>query len=228
MRIRTHSPAFVLAGLVTLVVLLSAGATTSHALQLGGHDAPEWIRRLETPERLAGLKIDDVLSRLELKPGMVIADIGAGSGVFSTLFAKAVGPSGKVYTVDIDEALLTHINQLAKEQNVSNVRTVLGKFDDPSIPAKDVDMAFIHDVLHHIEHRDAYLKKLASYIKPNGMVTIIDMDPSDPKSPHHDDPTLLVSRADADKWMAAAGFHPAKVNSDLFPGTKYFVIYQKH
>ena len=224
MRIRTHFPAFVLAALL----LLSVGAPTSHALQLGSREAPDWIERLERQDRVSGLKVDEILSRLQLKPGMVVADIGAGSGIFSTRFAKAVGSSGKVYAVDIEEGLLDHINQLAKQQNVSNIRTVLGKFDDPSIPAKDVDMAFIHDVLHHIEHREAYLKALATYIKPGGMLTIIDMDPSDPNTAHKDDPTLLVSRADADKWMAAAGFHPAKVHSDLFPGTKYFVIYQKH
>lgn len=224
MRIRTYLPAFVLAGLLWL----SAGAPTSYALQLGSREAPDWIDRLERPDRLAGLKVEEILTRLQLKPGMVIADIGAGSGIFSTRFGKAVGPSGKVYSVDIEEGLLDHINQLAKQQNLSNIRTVLGKFDDPSIPAKDVDMAFIHDVLHHIEHREAYLKALSTYIKPGGMVTIIDMDPSDPKTAHAGDASLLVSRADADKWMAAIGFHPAKVNSDLFPGTKYFVVYQKH
>ena len=224
MRIRTYLPAFLLAGLL----MFSAGAATSHALQLGGREAPDWIERLERPDRLAGLKVEEILSRLQLKPGMVIADIGAGSGIFSTRFGKSVGPSGKVYAVDIEQGLLDHINQEARQESLSNIRTVLGKFEDPSIPAKDVDMAFIHDVLHHIEHREAYLKALAAYIKPNGMVTIIDMDPSDPNTAHKGEPTLLVSRADADKWMAALGFHPAKVHSDLFPGAKYFVVYQKH
>lgn len=222
MRIRTSLLAFVLSALL----LASAGAATARA-QLGNHDAPEWIRRLETPERLAGLKADQVMARLQLKPGMTIAEIGAGSGVFTPRFGKAVGPSGKVYAEDIDQALLDHINERAKQDGLSNIRTVLGKYDDPALPAKDVDMAFIHDVLHHIEHRQAYLKTLATYIKPGGMVTIIDMDPNDPNSPHHNDPTLQVSREEGDKWMAEAGFRPAKVNSDLFPGTKWFVIYQR-
>ena len=222
MRIRTYLLVFLLAGM-----LLSAGATPSHTLQLGSREAPDWIDRLERPDRLAGLKVEEVVQRLALKPGMVIADIGAGSGVFISPFAKAVGSSGKVYAVDIDQGLLDHINQRARQESLSNVRTVLGKFEDPSIPAKDVDMAFIHDVLHHIENRETYLKALAAYIKPGGMLTIIDMDPSDPNTAHKGNPTLLVSRADADKWMASIGFHPAKVNSDLFPGTKWFVVYQK-
>ena len=88
-------------------------------------------------------------------------------------------------------------------------------------------MAFIHDVLHHIEQREAYLKALATYIKPNGMVTIIEMDRNDPNTAHKDEPNMLLSRAEVDKWMASLGFQPAKEHNDLFPGTKWFVIYQK-
>jgi len=221
---RTYLSVFLLVSLLAL----SVGATDSLALQLGGREAPDWIQRLERPDRLAGLKIEQIVSRLQLKPGMVIADIGAGSGIFSRPMAKAVAPSGKVYSVDIDQGLLDHINQRAKQENIANIRTVLGKFADPAIPAKDVDMAFIHDVLHHIEQRETYLKALATYIKPNGMVTIIEMDRNDPNTAHREEPNMLVSRADADKWMASLGFHPAKEHNDLFPGTKWFVIYQKH
>ena len=221
---RTYLSVFLLVSLLAL----SVGATDSLALQLGGREAPDWIQRLERPDRLAGLKVEEIVKRLQLKPGMVIADIGAGSGIFSRPMAKAVAPSGKVYSVDIDQGLLDHINQRAKQENIANIRTVLGKFADPAIPAKDVDMAFIHDVLHHIEQRETYLKALATYIKPNGMVTIIEMDRNDPNTAHREEPNMLVSRADADKWMASLGFHPAKEHNDLFPGTKWFVIYQKH
>ena len=221
---RTYLSVFLLVSLLAL----SVGATDSLALQLGGREAPDWIQRLERPDRLAGLKIEEIVKRLQLKPGMVIADIGAGSGIFSRPMAKAVAPSGKVYSVDIDQGLLDHINQRAKQENIANIRTVLGKFADPAIPAKDVDMAFIHDVLHHIEQRETYLKALATYIKPNGMVTIIEMDRNDPNTAHREEPNMLVSRADVDTWMASLGFHPAKEHNDLFPGTKWFVIYQKH
>lgn len=214
--------------LLVCLFVFSLGANVSPAFQLGGREAPDWIQRLERPDRLAGLKIEEVVKRLALKPGMVIADIGAGSGVFSRPLAKAVAPSGKVYAVDIDQGLLDHINQRARQDNVSNIRTVLGKFEDPAIPAKDVDMAFFHDVFHHIEKRQEYLKALATYIKPNGMMAMIEMDRNDPNTAHREEPNMLVSRADVDKWMAALGFHPAKEHNDLFPGTKWFVIYQRH
>ena len=89
-------------------------------------------------------------------------------------------------------------------------------------------MAFFHDVFHHIEKRQAYLKALAGYIKPNGMVAMVEMDDKDPKGPHREQPEMLVSRANVDKWMAEIGFHPVKEHNDLFPGTKWIVIYQRH
>ena len=224
MSLRNSCHSFLLVSLLVLWV----GATAASALQLGSRDAKEWIDRLERPDRIAGLKVPEIVSRLGLKPGMVIADIGAGTGVFSRPLAKAVAPSGKVYSVDIDPGLLDYINQRAKQENIANIRTVQGKFEDPAIPAKDVDMAFFHDVFHHIEKRQVYLKALAGYIKPNGMVAMVEMDDKDPKGPHREQPEMLVSRANVDKWMAEIGFHPVKEDNDLFPGAKWIVIYQRH
>ena len=91
MRKRTHLIGLVLAGLL----LLSAGSTASYALQLGGRQASEWINLLERPERISNLEIAEVVSRLVIQPGAVVADIGAGSGVFSLPFAREVGTSRK-------------------------------------------------------------------------------------------------------------------------------------
>ena len=135
--------------------------------------------RSESPPRRSSGPVE-----LDLKPGMVVADIGAGSGLFSRPLAKAVAPAGKVYAVDIQQDLLDHINQRDKEENIRNIQTVLGEFDDPKLPAKDVDLAFINDVLHHIQHRAVYLKALGTYVKPSGRIAIIEMDKNDPKTSH--------------------------------------------
>src|SRR5687768_6278481 len=148
----------------TLILILASGMTPlPAAAQLASRPAEEWIKMLDAPARVAGLKVDEIIDGLKLKPGDVVADLGAGSGVFSVSLARAVNPSGKVYAVEIDQALLDHINRKVKEQNVTNVHTVLGKYGDPSLPAADVDMAFMHDVLHHIEDRAGYLKNVARY-----------------------------------------------------------------
>src|SRR5580698_7225344 len=88
----------------------------------------------ECRAQLAPRKIDEVIGGLSLKPGMTVADIGAGSGLFSRPLAKAVGANGKVYAVDIQQDLLDYIDKRDKEENIRNVRTVLGEFNDPKLP----------------------------------------------------------------------------------------------
>ena len=210
--------------LISLITLLSAMDAPA---QLASREAKEWIENLERPERIAGLKIDQVLSVLKVKPGDNVADIGAGAGAFSLPFAKAVAPSGKVYAVDVDQGLLDYIGQKAKKEHIENVQTVKGEFSDPKIPARDVDLAFFHDVLHHIENRQAYLKALATYIKPTGRIALIEMNRDDPKTTHRNNPELLLSKDEIKSWMAAAGFYPAE-EFDVYGFPKWFIVYRRH
>ena len=209
-----------------LAVMLAGGVTEARA-QLAPRKAEEWVPTLEGRQRAATLKIDEVVSRLSLKAGMVVADIGAGSGVFSRPLAEAVAPSGKVYAVDIQQDLLDYINKRDQQDNIRNIQTVLGEFDDPKLPARDVDLAFINDVLHHIQHRAAYLKTLGAYLKPSGRIAIIEMDKNDPKTPHRSQPELLVGREEVEQWMSDAGFRQVEEYPDLFPGTKWFVVFAR-
>jgi arsenite methyltransferase len=209
-----------------LGAMLTCGVTETWA-QLAPRKPEEWEKTLEAPRRAATQKLDEVLADLSLKPGMIVADIGAGSGFFSRPIAKAVGPKGKVYAVDIQQGLLDFINKRDAEENIHNVQTVLGEFDDPKIPARNVDLAFINDVLHHIEHRAAYLKALGTYIKPNGRIAIIEMNKDDPNTGHKNQPELLVAREDIVQWMSDAGFKLVEEHADLFPGTKWFLIFGK-
>jgi len=205
--------------------LMLAGGVAECRAQLAPRKADEWVTTLEGPQRVAGQKIDQVIGGLSLKPGMTVADIGAGSGLFSRPLAKAVGANGKVYAVDIQQDLLDYIDKRDKEENIRNVRTVLGEFNDPKLPARDVDMAFINDVLHHIQNRAAYLKALGTYIKPAGRIAIIEMNKDDPNTPHKAQPELLVGRDEILKWMSDAGFKLVQENPDLFPGTKWYLIF---
>jgi ubiquinone/menaquinone biosynthesis C-methylase UbiE len=201
-------------------VLLLSGTV---AAQLASRPAEEWVKTLETPERLAGLRIDDVVAGMKLRPGEVVADLGAGSGPFVVPFARAVTAKGKVYAVDIDRGFFPLIERKAKDAGVANVQTILGEFTDPGIPAADVDVAFIHDVLHHIENRQAYLKNLSRYLKPAARIVVIDYHPA--QSPHADQPQLQVSEAQASAWLAEAGFKPAE-SIQLF-ADKWFVVYRR-
>ena len=211
--------------LVTLWLAMFVAAAEAPA-QLGSRETQEWIRNLDRPERIASLKIDKVLPLLKLKPGDKVADIGAGAGAFSLPLATAVAPSGKVYAVDIDAGLLAYISQKAQKENLENIQTVKGEFSDPKLPARDVDLAFFHDVLHHIENRQAYLKALAGYIKPTGRIALIEMNRDDLKTPHRNSPEMLLSKDEVNNWMAAAGFLPAE-EYDLFGNTKWFIVYAR-
>lgn len=206
------------------VLAIALGLVPPAAGQLSGRPADDWATRLDRPDRIAGLRVDEIIARLGLKPGMVVADLGAGPGIFSVALAKVVGPTGKVYAVEIDKGFFPYIEKKAAEQQVSNVKTVLGQFTDPALPARDVDLGFFHDVLHHIEDRAGYLKALSAYVKPGGRVAIVELDPV--KGGHKDEPALQVSKETARGWMAAAGFKPTEEIA-LFED-KWFVIYTRN
>jgi arsenite methyltransferase len=216
-RPRTIAPAL-LCGLLTLGLFSAAPAARA---QLGGRSTEEWLRLLESNNRVARLKVDEAVAQLKLAPGATVADIGAGSGLFTLPLAKVVGPTGKVYAVDIDAGLVAHIAEKARDAKVSNVQAVLGAFTDPKLPARDVDVAFIFDVLHHVENRAEYLRNLATYLKPAGRIAVIDFHPE--LGPHKDDPTLQITREQTRAWMAAAGFKP--VAEHALYQDKWYVIY---
>jgi ubiquinone/menaquinone biosynthesis C-methylase UbiE len=197
------------------------GTATPLQAQLASRPAEAWIKTLESPHRVEQLKINETIAALDLKSGDHVADIGAGSGLFCPPLAKAVAPDGRVYAVDIEQGLLDYIAKRAKELNLANVEPVSGQFTDPALPVHDLDLAFIFDVLHHIEHRETYLRNLVRYLKPTGRVAVADFHPE--LGPHRDDPALQVTRDQANAWMAALGFKPAK-NIALYDD-KWFVIY---
>ena len=211
--------------IVSMMLTLSGLAMVSIAAgpQLGGRPAEEWIARLERPDRVAGLKVDEIISKLGLKAGLVVADIGAGAGVFSWPLARAVAP-GKVYAVEVDQRFIDHLQQRTTEQKLTNVQAVLGKFEDPMIPEK-VDLAFFHDVLHHVDKRAAYLQKVASYVKPSGRIAVIELDATRPDASHRDQKDLQVTREELDGWMKAAGLR--KLEEIPLSEDKWFVIYGK-
>src|SRR5262249_6517649 len=202
-----------------LVLIMSSLADA----QLASRPAEEWSKTLEQPSRVEGLKIGEIVAKLELKPGQVVADLGAGTGLFSVPMAKAVAPVGRVYAVEIDQGYFPTILGKAKEGKLSNVKTVLGEFTDPKLPAQDVDLAFMHDVLHHIEDRAGYLKSAARYLKQNGRFVVIDFKAD--QSPHKAQPNLIVSEAQVTGWMKTVGLSKVQ-RIDLFPD-KYFLVFSR-
>ena len=204
-----------------LILIIGIAWPLAAAGQLAPRSAADWIEVLEAPGRVASLKVEEVIAKLDLRPGEVVADLGAGSGIFSLPLAKAVGGTGKVYAVDIDRALIEHIDAKAKRLQIANVRPVLGQFADPALPAADVDVAFMHDVLHHVADRVAYLKNAVRYLRPRGRFAIVEPDAH--TGPHSNDPKLQITKEQLAKWMADVGF----VQSNEFKlfADKWYVVY---
>ena len=207
-----------------LGVFLIVLGTTPVAAQLGLRTAEEWAEILDREQRVSGLKIEEVVARLGLEPGDQVADIGAGTGVFSGPLARAVAPRGTLYAVEIDQELLDTIDDRAGKENVTNITTVLGEFEDPKLPSRELDLIFFHDVLHHIEKRQEYLQATASYLKPGGRIVVIDMIKGHPEAGHRNQPEMQISPDDVKQWMGAAGLRLVEQVDGLFEN-KFFVAY---
>ncbi|MEZ5320229.1 MAG: methyltransferase domain-containing protein, partial [Vicinamibacterales bacterium] len=197
---RVRPGLLVVSALVVAAGWAPAGRASSAApaAQLGSRPAEEWIKTLDGTTRVSALKIDDVVAAMKLRPGQIVADIGAGSGLLSVPMARAVGPDGRVYAVEIDEGFFPAIRKRAADAGVANVQTVLGKFTDPALPVKNVDVALFHDVMHHVQGRPEYLKALVPYLAPAGRIVVVDYEAG--KGPHRSDPTLEVPRDQLVGW----------------------------
>ena len=116
----------------------------------------------------------EILDACELKPGMDVADIGAGSGVHVLLFAEKVLPAGKVYAVDIVQEFLDHIEMTCKEKEIKNVVCVLGSNTSTNLKPSSVDVVFSNDTYHHFEYPFKMLASIREALRPNGRFVIID------------------------------------------------------
>ena len=206
----------------TIIFVLAVLLAPAVRAQRASRPADDWVATLEAPDRVAGLKIPDVVAAMKLRPAEVVADLGAGSGLFVVPLSRATGAKGKVLAVEIDRNFFPHIQQKAKAAGVTNIQTVAGDPTDPKLP-EPADVALLHDVLHHIENPAAYLKSLVKYLKPGARIVIVDYLAK--QGPHRDDPSLQVGKEEASKLLAGIGFKPAD-DIALFRD-KYFAIYRR-
>lgn len=118
----------------------------------------------------------EIAAAIGLKPGMSIADVGAGTGIYEPVFSKAVGPSGKVYAVDISKPLLAFIEKSMKDAGITNVTTILGADKATNLPPNSVDVVFTSDVYHHFEYPQATLADIRRALKDGGQFIVVDYD----------------------------------------------------
>jgi ubiquinone/menaquinone biosynthesis C-methylase UbiE len=145
-------------------------------------DVEKWIKRFERNDREVVRNLKAIVAACQLKPGMDVADIGAGTGVFTRPMAKIVGPEGKVYGVEISREFVDHLVKSSKEEGLENVVGVLGKDKQTTLEAASLDVAFICDTYHHFEHPAEMLADIHAALRPGGKMIIVDFRREEGKS----------------------------------------------
>ena len=127
--------------------------------------------------KAAELEVPEIAKLFELKPGMTVADVGAGFGAWTVRFARVVGPSGRVLATDIGEAQLAALRDAAKREGLTNVTVLEGAAESTNLPAQCCDAILIRDAYHHLTQPAAIVKSLAAALKPGGHLAVIDFPP---------------------------------------------------
>jgi len=139
-------------------------------------DVDKWLARFEREDREVYMRRDEVVAALNLEPGMDIADIGAGTGFFTMLFAREVGPGGTVYATDIAGNFVEHISKTAKELGLNNVEAIVNPVDSTNLSTDSVDIIFMAHVYHHFEYPFKMLASIRDALRPDGVVVLVDME----------------------------------------------------
>jgi ubiquinone/menaquinone biosynthesis C-methylase UbiE len=127
--------------------------------------------------KTADAEVPELAKLMELKPGMTVADVGAGFGAWTVRFARLLGPGGRVFATDIGEAQLASIRDYSAREGVANVTVIAGAVDSTNLPASCCDAILIRDAYHHLTQPAAIVKSFAAALKPGGRLVVIDFRP---------------------------------------------------
>jgi ubiquinone/menaquinone biosynthesis C-methylase UbiE len=173
-------------------------------------DVPEYVKKFESESREVYTLRGEIVRAIGVAPGMTVADIGAGTGLFTLLFAERVGPKGKVCAVDVSPPFLKHIAAVAKKRGLEQVQVVQGTQDAINLPEGSVDLAFLSDTYHHLEQPERVLASIHRALRFGGRLVMVEFDRRPGVST---DFVLKHIRADKARFIAeiiAAGFEPIK------------------
>ena len=138
---------------------------------------PENLGLLESPDRDAWQKPDQIMDALSIADGGKVADIGAGAGWFTIRLARRVGPNGIVYAEDVQRQMLEAVRRRVTREGLGNVQVRLGTGTDPNLPAAALDAILVVDVYPEVDDRVAFLRNLARALKPNGRLGVVNYKP---------------------------------------------------
>jgi ubiquinone/menaquinone biosynthesis C-methylase UbiE len=179
------------------------------ALPMGVQGAP-WLERREREDE----ENPDLAMRLiRVQRGATVADLGAGSGYYTIRLARAVGSTGKVFAVDIQQGMLDLLQTSVARAKLTNVVPVLGGIDDPRLPANSLDLILMVDVYHEFAQPQAMLQRLKTALKPGGRLVLLEYRAEDPDVPIR--PEHKMTKAQVKLEVEHEGFTQQRVYDDL-------------
>jgi ubiquinone/menaquinone biosynthesis C-methylase UbiE len=165
---------------LTAVLVACAAALAAQVAEKANsaYKSPEgragMMKTLAAPDRAEQLQAERIVAQLQIRPGMAVADLGAGAGVLLPYLSKAVGAQGKVYSQDIFDDFISHARAYAKQEGLKNIEFVKGTEKDVRLPERSVDLAVTVDAYHHFDYPAETLATLRKALKPGGRFAIVD------------------------------------------------------
>lgn len=152
-------------------------AALAGVLLVGAHAVAQQTALTDAQIKSADVEVPRLIELLELKPGMTVADVGAGFGAWTMRFARELGPTGRVYATDIGAAQLAALRDVIQRERLNNVTVIEGAVNSTNLPALCCDAILIRDAYHHLTQPEAVTRSLAASLKPGGRLAVIDFPP---------------------------------------------------
>lgn len=185
----------------------------------------QWVERFEREGREIYDHRHRIVSESGVRQGMRVADVGAGSGLFTLLFADAIGSKGTVFAVDIVPDFLRHIEAQARARGLTNVRTVLSTERSAALPENSVDLVFICDTYHHFEYPEETMASLHRALRRKGRLVLVEFRREEGQSSDWILRHVRAGQAVFEAELARAGFR--KTREASFLRDNYFVVFEK-
>jgi precorrin-6B methylase 2 len=215
----------VLAGMVAVATVVALVAQDRRHPVSGRVLAPtmgvagaSWLDR---PEREAEEAPSKAIAALGIRPGDVVADVGAGSGYYAVRLARVVGPGGRVVATDLQPGMLDIIRSKIARERLANVELVQGRADDPVLPPDTFDTILMVDVYHELAAPQVFVRKLKDALKPDGRLVLIEFRLEDPRVPIREEHKMSVAQVRQE--LGADGFRIDRV-IDVLPWQHIIVL----
>lgn len=186
-------------------------------------DVEKWSRVFDDPSRAEWQRPAELVAALEIRPGMTVADVGAGTGFFLRYLSDAVGNSGKVLALEVETNLVSHMKNRVHDEKLANVNVALTPLDGLAIEDGSTDVLLMVDAYHHIDHRIDYFRSAAAKLAEGGRIALVDWKLG--KTPHGPAEDHKIAPEIVEREMINAGYRLV-ASPDVLP-YQYVLVFSR-